>query len=106
MLGRAAMSAPWVFGGIQHFLKTGEILPEPRLEKQWEHIVRHCRDAALRSGVERVTMQFMRSRLMAYSRGMPEARELRMRFSQIGSLSELEDIAAGHLERNTAACAG
>ena len=39
---------------------------------------------------------------MAYSRGMAEARELRMRFSSIASLGELEDLAAGHIQRNTA----
>ena len=100
MLGRAAMSAPWVFGGIRHYLQTGEVLPDPPLEKQWAHMIRHCREAAQRSGVEKITMQFMRSRLMAYSRGMEEARELRMRFSQVASLAELEDIAAGHILRN------
>lgn len=100
MLGRAAMSAPWVFAGIRHYLETGEMLPDPPLEKQWAHMIRHCREAAQRSGVERITMQFMRSRLMAYSRGMAEARELRMRFSHVASLAELEEIAAGHIERN------
>jgi nifR3 family TIM-barrel protein len=100
MLGRSAMSAPWVFGSIRHYLDAGELLPEPRLEEQWGHILRHCREASARSGAEGITMQFMRSRLMAYSRGMPEARELRMRFSSIGSLGELEDIAAGHIQRN------
>ncbi len=104
MLGRAAMSAPWVFGEIQHYLKTGELLPEPALEKQWSHIVRHCREAALRTGAEGVTMQFMRSRLMAYSRGMSQARELRLRFSHIGSLAELEDIAACHMAGASVSC--
>ena len=101
MLGRSAMSAPWVFGAIRSYLETGELLPEPALEAQWSHIVRHCREAAVRSGAEGITMQFMRSRLMAYSRGMAEARELRMRFSSIASLGELEDLAAGHIQRNT-----
>jgi tRNA-dihydrouridine synthase B len=100
MLGRAAMSAPWLFRAVRCFLDTGEMLPEPSLEEQWGHILRHCREAAARSGAEGITMQFMRSRLMAYSRGMPEAKELRMRFSSIGSLAELEDLAAGHIRRN------
>ena len=100
MLGRAAMRGPWVFAEIQHFLKTGLLLKEPPLESQWAHMVRHCREAAEKTGSERATMQFMRSRLMAYSRGMAEARELRMRFSHIASLAELEDLAAGHIARN------
>ncbi len=100
MLGRAAMSAPWVFAEIQHFIKTGEHLADPPLEQQWAHIIRHCREATQKTGAEGITMQFMRSRLMAYSRGMPEAKELRHRFSSIASVGELEDIAAGHLTRN------
>ncbi len=100
MLGRSAMSAPWVFGAIRRHLETGELSPEPPLEAQWSHILRHCREASARTGAEGITMQFMRSRLMAYSRGMPEARELRLRFSSIASLGELEDLAAGHIERN------
>ncbi len=103
MLGRAAMSSPWVFGEIQHYLKTGEILPPKPLAEQWSHISRHCREAAARTGCERITMQFMRSRLMAYSRGMPEAKNLRLRVSSIASLAELDDLAAGHLERNISA---
>src|SRR5262249_3814209 len=35
MMGRAAMSAPWIFREIRHFLETGVILPEPDLEWQW-----------------------------------------------------------------------
>ena len=100
MLGRAAMNSPWVFEEIQHYLRTGlKMSPRP-LRLRWEHILRHCREAAEKSGCERITMQFMRSRLMAYSRGMPEARELRLRFASIASLRELEELIAGHLERN------
>jgi tRNA-dihydrouridine synthase B len=101
MLGRAAMSAPWVFGAVRQYLETGRMPPDPSLEAQWAHIVRHCREAAARSGAEGITMQFMRSRLMAYSRGMAEARDLRLRFSSIASLCELEDLAAAHLDRNS-----
>ena len=36
----------------------------------------------------------MRARLMAYSRGMPEAKALRNSFQHISSLAELDGIAA------------
>jgi tRNA-dihydrouridine synthase B len=94
MIGRAAMSAPWIFREIKHYLATGEILPSPSLEAQWMHIVRHCRWKVERMGSELHAMQCMRTRLMAYSRGMPEAKQLRARFSQVASIAELEDIAA------------
>lgn len=97
MIGRAAMSAPWIFREIKHYLATGEILPPPSLEEQWGHIARHCRLTVARRGEERHTMHSMRARLMAYSRGMPDAKALRNRFSQVGSLADLDGIAAENI---------
>ena len=96
MIGRGAMCSPWIFGGIKHYLATGELLPAPPLEAQWDFIRRHCRLAVERAarGDETVTMHSMRARLMAYSRGMPEAKALRNGFQHISSLAELDDIAA------------
>ncbi len=101
MLGRAAMSEPWVFEEIRHHLETGAFLSSRPLKDRWAHILRHCRDAVSKSQNERMTLQGMRSRLMAYSRGMPEARDLRLRFASVVSISELEDLVEGHLERNS-----
>jgi tRNA-dihydrouridine synthase B len=94
MIGRAAMCNPWIFGQIKHYLTTGEELGSPALELQWAHIRRHCELAIQRRGDEAQTMHAMRSRLMAYSRGMPDAKALRARFQQIASIAELEEIAA------------
>lgn len=100
MIGRAAMSAPWIFHRIKDFLRTGIVPPEPPLVERWAHITRHCRAMVARIGRESLAMQFMRSRLMAYSRGFPDAKILRLKFSAIASLSELEDLISNHLERN------
>ena len=97
MLGRAAMSGPWIFREIRHFLDTGEILPPPSLEAQWAHILRHCRWKVEHEGSEAHALSAMRSRLMAYSRGMPEAKRLRERFAHIATLAELEEIAAENI---------
>lgn len=103
MVGRAAMSAPWVFREIKHFLATGELLPAPGLEEQWGHILRHCRWHVERQGSELHALQGMRSRLMAYSRAMPEAKRLRASFSQLESLAELEALAEASLARGAQA---
>ncbi|HWB60882.1 MAG TPA: tRNA dihydrouridine synthase DusB [Chthoniobacteraceae bacterium] len=95
MIGRGAMNRPWIFREIKHYLATGDLLPEPPLEEQWNFIKRHCRLAVERAarGDETVTMHSMRARLMAYSRGMPEAKALRNSFQHISSLAELDEIA-------------
>ncbi len=99
MVGRAAMSYPWVFRDAKAWL-TDRVAPEkvPAAER-WAFILRHCRLALEhgRYGEEKFTLQAMRSRLMAYSRGLPAGRSLRQRFSQVTSVMELEDLAADYL---------
>ena len=100
MIGRAAMSAPWIFAQAKTFLATGEVPPDPTLPERWEMIFRHCRLAVARRrhGGERAAMASMRARLMAYTRGMDGGRHLRGQLSHVASVTELEDIAARHLD--------
>jgi nifR3 family TIM-barrel protein len=102
MIGRGAMSAPWIFHEIKHFLATGERLPAPSLEAQWDFIRRHCRLAVDRAarGDEIKTAHSMRARLMAYSRGMPGAKHLRDQFSHVSTLAELEAIAGENISNH------
>lgn len=100
MIGRAAMSAPWIFRQIKHWIENGELLPHPPLEQQWMHIQRHCRLYVEQEGSESHAMAAMRTRLMAYSRGMPDAKQLRARFAHVASLTELEDIAAENIRNH------
>jgi nifR3 family TIM-barrel protein len=99
MIGRAAMAAPWIFREIKHYLATGELLPPPPLETQWEFIRRHCRLAVERAarGNETNTMLAMRARLTAYSHGMPAAKALRGKFQQVSTLAGLDEIAEAHI---------
>ena len=93
MIGRGAMSSPWIFREIKHHLATGELLPPPSIGEKWTFIRRHARLAVGRNGAEIPTMHSMRARLMAYSRGMPDAKHLRNRFSQVSTLADLDTIA-------------
>lgn len=99
MIGRAAMQNPWVFREAKHFLATGRILEEVRVEERWDLVIRHCKLAvdSGRNGNERQTLTAMRSRLMAYCKGFPGAKELRQRLCQVTSLMEVEDLAAASL---------
>ncbi len=103
MIGRAAMSAPWVFRGIKHLATTGVELPDPPLAEQWQVIRRHCARFSTRRGGEIHAMHAMRSRLMAYSRSMPGAKQLRQCFQQISTLAELDEMAARHLAEHAEA---
>jgi tRNA-dihydrouridine synthase B len=98
MIGRAAMTSPWLFRRAKHFLRTGEFLAEPSIEERWSHILRHCRMATAELASEKHAMAAMRGRLMAYSKGMPGGRALRAELQQVSSVAEVEAISGRHLE--------
>jgi len=100
MIGRAAMSSPWIFHEIRTYLETGEVPEPPRLEERWTWIRRHCELAVERRGSETAAMHSMRSRLMAYTRGLPGSRQLRLAFSKVETLEGLDAIADAHLDEN------
>jgi tRNA-dihydrouridine synthase len=99
MIGRAAMSYPWVFREAKHYVATGEQPSPVPAGERWDFILRHIRMATEhgRYGAEKFTVQAMRSRLMAYSKGLPAGRRLRERFCHMQSIMELEDLAAEYL---------
>ncbi|HVE16547.1 MAG TPA: tRNA dihydrouridine synthase DusB [Chthoniobacterales bacterium] len=97
MIGRAAMTNPWIFTEIKAAMDGADDYRHPTLADRWALVAEHCRLEAGRRGDERRAMHSMRSRLMAYSRGMPQGRHLRERFSQVESVAEVEDIASAHL---------
>ena len=101
MIGRAAMHHPWVFREARHFLETGCESPAITLEERWELVLRHCRMAVEsgRFGTEARALTSMRSRLMAYCKGFPGARELRQRLCHVTSVAEVEDLAVWSLSR-------
>lgn len=96
MIGRAAMSAPWIFQQIKDYSTTGELSPAPELSEQWNVIIEHCRRHADDWGDEEQAMRSMRARLMAYSKNFPEAKALRAKFQHVSAVAEIEDIAEMH----------
>ena len=104
MIGRAAMSAPWIFRETKAYLANGAIVDPPTLEERWRVIVRHCELIVREWGTEESAIRSMRARLMAYSKSMPEAKRLREKFSQVSTLAEIETIARENIlqvERTT-----
>src|SRR5437868_2965927 len=103
MIGRAAMSAPWIFNQVKHYFATGEQLPPPSVEEKWELIRRHCQLAVEEWGREDQAIRSMRARLMAYSKGFPNGKLLREKFQHVSTLAEMDDIASRYIEQQEAA---
>ncbi|MEP6777886.1 MAG: tRNA dihydrouridine synthase DusB [Chthoniobacterales bacterium] len=97
MIGRAAMSSPWIFQQIKSYLITGEHLRTPDAAEKWPLVLEHCRLAVAEWGCEDKAMRSLRARLMAYSKGFAGSKSLREKFQQVTSIAEVERIAADHL---------
>jgi nifR3 family TIM-barrel protein len=98
MIGRAAMSSPWIFRQTKEYLATGILLPPPPPADKWELIVRHCSRTVEAWGDEEAAIRSMRARLMAYTKGFPASKLLREKFQHVSFVSEVEAIARAHLE--------
>ncbi len=92
MIGRAAMSAPWIFAQIKN-----EDVDPPSGREKWNVILRHCRLTVEDWGAEDPAIRSMRARLMAYSKGMPEGKSLREKFQHVSTIAEIERIADDHV---------
>lgn len=100
MIGRAAMTNPWVFQEARHYLEHG-VQPAPvPAETRLAFMRRHCELAIARStrGGEFEVIRSMRSRLMHYTRSLPSGKFLRQQFATVGSLAELDDISSAYLD--------
>ena len=99
MIGRAAMMNPWVFREAKHYLQHGVQPPAASIEQRLAFMRRHCQLAILsnRYGSELQTMRAMRSRLMNYTKFLPGGKHLRVRFSQVASVMEMEDVLSDYL---------
>ncbi len=103
MIGRAAMTNPWVFQEARHYLSHG-VQPDPvPAETRLAFMRRHCVLAIAHStrGGEFEVIRAMRSRLMHYTRSLPSGKFLRNQFASVGSLMQLDDISAAYLEHRS-----
>ncbi len=96
MVGRAAMTTPWLFQEIKAAFRGEAAPPAPTLADRWDLIEDHCRQELERWRKREKGMHAMRSRLMAYSRGLHASRELRRRFGAVENLEGLAQIRAWH----------
>jgi nifR3 family TIM-barrel protein len=98
MIGRAAMMNPWVFREAKHYLEHGTQPALATAEQRIGFMRRHVELAvgSNRYGSELQTMRSMRSRLMNYTKFLPGGKWLRMKFSTVSSVMELEDAVASY----------
>ena len=93
MIGRGAIGYPWIFEEIKHFFETGEKRPEPTISQRLEAVRQHAEWSAEWKG-ERLGLIEMRQHYSNYFRGIPHFKEWRMKFLEIFTLEEMDQVIA------------
>ena len=84
LIGRAAQGRPWIYREIEHYLRTGEILPAPSLLEVGHILLEHL--AALHAFYgELMGVRIARKHVGWYLATLPGAREFRAQFNRLDS---------------------
>ena len=90
MIGRGAQGNPWIFNRINHYMKTGEILPEPTLEEKITTAIRHMNLAVDEQG-DYVAVREMRKHIGWYLKGLKNSAKYR---DQINKITDYKEVIA------------
>ncbi|MBR1739257.1 MAG: tRNA dihydrouridine synthase DusB [Ruminococcus sp.] len=93
MLARGSYGRPWVFKEINHFLETGEKLPEPDIKEKMSVMLRHCEYLCKYKG-EVQGMKEARKNVAWYVKGLPGSSKLRARSGTLSTLDDARELAA------------
>jgi len=87
MIGRAAQGKPWLFREIEHFLRTGEVLPSPRVAEIHAILRGHLADLYAFYG-EETGVRIARKHISWYTKGLIGAAHFRHAMNQMQSVAE------------------
>lgn len=88
MIGRAALGNPWMIYRTEHYLRTGELLPEPEPAEKIETAKLHLVRLANLKG-EKVAAREFRQHTAYYLKGIPRATKTKLAINQTDSPDEI-----------------
>lgn len=87
MIGRAAQGRPWLFRQVDHYLRTGELLPAPAAAEIRAVLWHHLENLYAFYG-EYIGVRVARKHLSWYSKGLPQATVFRDAINRTDSYRE------------------
>lgn len=88
MIGRGCQGNPWLFRQIVYYLATGELLPGPTPAERAAMVRRHL-DMLIELKGEYTAVREMRRHAAWYTKGLPHASEMRLKFNQAESRQDI-----------------
>jgi nifR3 family TIM-barrel protein len=96
-IGRGAFYNPWIFAQTEHFLRTGELLPEPPFDERMRVMCRHL-DLMIDVFGEALACRMFRKVAPRYSRGFGPAKLFNRRVVQVSTRAEFQAVLEEFLE--------
>lgn len=87
MVGRAAQGRPWIFREIEHYLRTGEHLPEPTVGEVRDILIGHLHQLYDFYG-EHTGVRMARKHISWYSKGLRHGGAFRQAVNRADSIDE------------------
>ncbi len=87
MIGRAAQGRPWIFREINHYLLTGEKLPEPSIKEVRDILIGHLKNLYDFYG-EDTGVRIARKHISWYSKGQRHGAAFRQTVTRVDSVEE------------------
>lgn len=81
MIGRAALGNPWMIHRTQHYLETGELIPEPTAREKIDTAKIHLQRLVALKG-EQVAAREFRQHASYYLKGIPRAAKVKVAINQ------------------------
>ena len=97
MIGRGAQGNPWIFKRINHYMQTGEILPEPTLEEKIDTAMKHLKLAVEEHG-EYVAVREMRKHIAWYLKGLRNSARVRDEINKIEGYEEVVNKLKSYMQ--------
>jgi tRNA-dihydrouridine synthase B len=92
MIGRAAQGRPWLFRAIQHYLETGEKLPEPDVQRIRDIMLEHLHNLYAFYG-EHTGVLMARKHISWYSKGQPSGAAFRQAINAAPGIAQQLTLA-------------
>jgi nifR3 family TIM-barrel protein len=100
MIGRAALGNPWMLLRTEHFLRTGELLPEPSIGEKIKMAKIHLEKLVQLKGEKQGIREF-RYLAAYYLKGLPQATKVKVAINQAEAEKEIITLLDEFKEKST-----
>jgi tRNA-dihydrouridine synthase B len=98
MVGRACQGRPWFLGQVAHYLRTGDVLPDPSVAEQFALVKDHFTMAMDMYGEDR-GVRLMRKHMAWYTKGFPNGNHYRQTLNTLDSAALVRELTESYYTR-------